>query len=904
MRWVSGIAGIFLLAGMLLSYLYEDEVKVYAIQHINTLLDTELQVSDIELSLLEKFPYASLHFSDVLIKDAFRDTTLPKDTLIYAKHLYLQFNLRDLFRDDYQVKRVSIEEGTLNLRIAEDGSDNYHFWKQKEDTTEGAFAFALQNVLLSDTRIRYLNRATRQDYAFTGGDLELTGDFTASAFTLTGKMHSRVDHFTAGNVYYLKDTEVDLDLKLNVDTREKRYHIADGSLFVKDLTFLMDGSIAIREDGTDCDLHISGNNLNMKKLISAVPQVYQNKIARYNCRGDLAFNAAIEGWATTTQTPSVTAEFSLTNGDITEKSTGIRLTRLSSEGTYRNSETKGGEKLRISRLQGHLGQGTISGTLDVKDLSDPTISTTLKGSLSLEEVYDFFQPDTFVAMGGKVEIEARFKGKPTHFKGFTSGDFKRCKARGTVRFNNARFRIKGRRNAFEKVNGTLVLRHNDAALKDLTVLIKDSDLKLNGTFKNFLAWLFLDRQMLELEAKVVSNHINLTELLGKDLPETGSSQERYELAFSPFLHGKVHTSIGALQFGKFSAENLRGVITYQHQVLKVENMHLETMEGRFSLNGSVDGTQSGSFTTRCKGILKHIDVQQMFYQLNHFGQTFLQAKHLKGRANATASLALVFDPQFHIDPSSVVSNIDLQIANGELVGLETFQHLADYMKKNAITRKLVQVDELEKQIRHIRFSALQNTIEISNRNVFIPKMHIASNAIDMNIAGKHSFDHEMDYRFDFLLDEVMVKKKPDESFGTIAREGPGMRLFLALKGTANNYKVSLDGEGMKEKFRSDMNREKKEIKSILKDEFGLFKNDTGLPSVPSNSKPAPEFIIEWETPENSATSDTSSTPMRKVEKEHPLRLGKKNKNPTLKKWLDKLGEDQQTTPDVQIEDDW
>ncbi len=78
------------------------------------------------MRLLQKFPYASLRFSNVVIPEA---VSADPDTLIFIEDLYLQIGLLDFLRKNYAVSEAEINRGFFNMKIFEDGSDNFRFWK-------------------------------------------------------------------------------------------------------------------------------------------------------------------------------------------------------------------------------------------------------------------------------------------------------------------------------------------------------------------------------------------------------------------------------------------------------------------------------------------------------------------------------------------------------------------------------------------------------------------------------------------------------------------------------------------------------------------------------------------------------------------------------------------------------
>src|SRR5436190_16398499 len=85
---------------VVLARVYETEVKVKLVGALNERLKTPVTVSDMDLTLIARFPMASIRMNDVLVKEVRSDDLAP-DTLLAADKLFLEFNLWDLFGGDY-----------------------------------------------------------------------------------------------------------------------------------------------------------------------------------------------------------------------------------------------------------------------------------------------------------------------------------------------------------------------------------------------------------------------------------------------------------------------------------------------------------------------------------------------------------------------------------------------------------------------------------------------------------------------------------------------------------------------------------------------------------------------------------------------------------------------------------
>jgi hypothetical protein len=178
------------------------------------------------------------------------------------------------------------------------------------------------------------------------------------------------------------------------------------------------------------------------------------------------------------------------------------------------------------------------------------------------------------------------------------------------------------------------------------------------------------------------------------------------------------------------------------------------------------------------------------------------------------------------------------LKEGRLVNFEPLSKLS----------KFISLEELS----DVKFSTLSNTFEIKNEQVIIPRMQITSSALDIFVSGNHGFDNVIDYHFQLTLSDLLSRKakkakKENEEFGEVMDDGLGRtQLFLSMVGPIDDPKISYDSKGAKEKMKSDVKQEKRVLKQLLKQEFGLFKKDSTLKESGPDKKKKPGVILEFD----------------------------------------------------------
>ncbi|HXU26552.1 MAG TPA: hypothetical protein VN698_04910, partial [Bacteroidia bacterium] len=83
--------------------------------------------------------------------------------------------------------------------------------------------------------------------------------------------------------------------------------------------------------------------------------------------------------------------------------------------------------------------------------------------------------------------------------------------------------------------------------------------------------------------------------------------------------------------------------------------------------------------------------------------------------------------------------------------------------------------------------------------------------------------------------------------------------------TVNNPIIKYDRKAMKQKIRQDLKDEKKSLKQLLHEEFGLFKKDTTLNKKQDTKKQDQNFKVDFN--QNSKTDKPNGKPKIKEEEE-------------------------------------
>jgi len=121
----------------ILSLIMQNKVAGLVLQSLNNNFSTKIETGSHRLSLIRKFPKASVELKNVLVHSSpdfdrgeFRG--INTDTLLTAKSASIDFRTIDMIRGAYTFTKITVRSGSLKLYTDSSGSSNYDISVIKE----------------------------------------------------------------------------------------------------------------------------------------------------------------------------------------------------------------------------------------------------------------------------------------------------------------------------------------------------------------------------------------------------------------------------------------------------------------------------------------------------------------------------------------------------------------------------------------------------------------------------------------------------------------------------------------------------------------------------------------------------------------------------------------------------
>ena len=819
--------------GVGIGKVYKEDIRNYIISEINEEIDVKVNVATAEFSVIKKFPFISVILTEVTALsgnefDRNQFIGMQTDTLFSASRIYLQFNLIDILRKDYRLRRVHAVNGSFSILVDREGRTNYRIFKQRTNSNkENNLTIGLDGVKLNSFSWQFLNIS--KDIYSEGAvkEIALKGKFSRNNFSLNTSASLFIENFNREGIEYASG--INLKTRLILSVNDSVYKIVRGDLSLNDLNFKTGGSFSTG-DNTILSLQIAGENLNIKSIVTVLP-IDMGSVKKYSPTGKADILAKISGEISSIKAPSIRAAFKFTEGKLFVPDLGSYLSGISLRGTYSNGSKQNAStsRLQLSEYSIKYGDNQLAGKLEVNNFINPFLAASVSGTIIAKDLSEFINIEGLKLVQGQINPSLNLNINLGSFKRINIGTISDKGINGLITFNEISGSIPGFEIPLYLLEGNISME-DQTWNPDFKILLGKNSFSASLSVNHFWDYYFHKSAIPEISGSIDAEYLSATDFLKKT---TSSEETDFQLPDSIFLN--LHCKADSFIYGKFLASEAETWFSYKPGLLSISSISMKTMKGTVSGGATLIADNQGQMLLRTSGLLKKLDINKLFYTFNNFGQDFIVANNLMGTASGTVNFSAQINPKLELVTKSVSAESDFVIENGELINFEPVNELSSF----------VELSELQ----HIKFSTLKNSVLIKDEKIYIPLMDINSSAFNLSISGTHGFDNYFEYKLRLNLNEILAgkvkkQKKVSDEFGVIEDDGTGRtNLYLSIVGTPDDFKIRYDKKETVNKIKSDLQEEKKLLKTILNEELGLFKKDS-LSNIKNNSE-TDKFIMDW-----------------------------------------------------------
>lgn len=805
-----------------IQYFKGDRIKQLLVTELNKHLAVEVSVGAVDISVLRSFPFASLILTNTSMKPP---KSLPEAPgLIHAESISFKFNLINLLTGKYTIRSIQIQNASLTIYEDEHGNNNFNIWKKESGSKNESVNFNIQRLTLTSSKIYYRNLKRNDDIVIAVNDLVLRGSMQQEQFLLRVTGDCFNERFLIGGENIISPASALFKSEVEINTRKEELDFQRASLTYSDIQIQFNGKYSYCSEPY-IDFSITSLNSKISRILTVVPETMSKEFKVYNPEGEITMSGSLKGSANELSTIKISALLELSKGRIDYTQKKISLTDLEAKGSFYYGGKHNSEVLNLKHFKGKVKTGKFSGNTTIRNFSNPAVNLEISIQTNLSEFSSFLENEYLSDFKGNLIADIKYNG--TYKKGTRLDK----QTTGQATFTDIGFDYNHM--PISNINGSVEFRDNKMYFDGLTCNVGSSDIKANGFIDNLNSYIFNEQKNVHASLNLFSDKLVLEDILGLVIKQ--KSTNKATGMFPPNLSFNAVMSVNSLTYKKLITQNISGNFNLSEEILRGTRISINALGGRITADGLINGRYGNKAQIVTKADFKGVDITQLFYQFNEFGQNSLVSSNLKGKADASVNFATSLFSDFSVNTESAEAIADIEIRNGELNNFEPLQALSRFLDA--------------KELKNIRFETLKNRIEISHKTVLIPSMQIKSSALDLAGYGTHTFGNDINYHVNMLLSDVIRAKQKNKKVSEQSVEDDGYgkpRLFLKLTGPIDNPLVQYDTRAVKNKIVDDFKNEKQVFKDVIQKEFGKKKSITKPETGTSTKKESTEFGIEWD----------------------------------------------------------
>ena len=789
----STIILLFIIGGLLVSIntYFADDIEKNIISKMQEKMEAPLILDDVEFSLYHNFPYASLKITNLLIIES---VGFNHDTLLFAKSAYIEISILDLINKIYDVQSIIVADAEINIKYND--LQNPNFLVLKKDTSN-ITPVSINKITLLNTKLKIQKMTPILDLNWFIERSIISINNQKYGFTTNGFSNKLV----VGVTDYMHTKKFNFNAKTQI--KKDTISILKSNLNIEDLFLRVQGNI---NQGNTLDLDVDIEKQKINQLIINLPENIQKLCSGFILQGEITLHSSLKGLINKENNPSLEMQYEVAEGEFKLQSAPFELSNMKITGSVTNGEYRNFSSTKIiaNLFEAKTNDGNINGEMTLTNLNNYFLDGQFKSSWNLTEVSGYFEKSPFIGLTGKLFASTNYTGNISFNSRFKKM-FLNANHTSDITLENITFNHTISPLNFTVKSMSCKLKNHTLIVDRCRSTISETDFNFNGKIINLIPYMLEDGNKIYVDGNIKSTYANLSELITLG---NNSKEEDKENIMPNWLDVNMDINIKNLSYKKFIASKVKGDITYKNKALYSKKIDANSLNGEIACDFILTEPISNNLKLKSSIQLKQINIRNSFDAFNNYGQKFITQEQLKGVGTAEIEFESHWQPNFLLDTKKLQITSHLIIEKGELIDFKPLEKLSSY----------VSIEELK----HVKFSTLENTINVENEIITIPKMEIKSSALSVFLSGEHSFNQEINYEITLLLSELLSSSFRSENtkiteFGEEKKDGEIFNtIYFKMTGNTESPKISLDKIRFMEDLKNNITKEKDIINTIIK----------------------------------------------------------------------------------------
>ena len=463
-------------------------------------------------------------------------------------------------------------------------------------------------------------------------------------------------------------------------------------------------------------------------------------IQNLTLKGNLLVNVQASGIYNQSQLPVIQAKAKLSQGYIQSSTYPQALENINFSASLENKTGQYEDmKIAIEEAEMIFDQEQLLAKAYFEDLTNLEYDLAIQGNLNLDKLTQIY-PIHKTTLRGKVQGNIQTKGK---LSDLNQQHYDLLPTSGQIQIQDFFFQ-----NTDNLPQGLQITQARGTftpqkiILEECRGFLGNSDLQLNGSISNYLAYAFQSKKILG------DLNLNSKNLIIKNLNQNQNTSKAKSgvIKIPQNIDFNLNTQITKVTLPKIEIHHLKGNLRLRDGKLWMQNTHCQILEGDVNLSGFYDPYDLVNPIYQLTLQVEHLSITEAHHSL--VDKKHNLGKNIQGNLSSTVKISghLGQDMKLLYD-KSMQGDIQIKIPKIRIKRLNLVQGVNKFIK-------LDNMDEFV--IEHVLVNA-----NIKEGRVFYEPIDFLVNGIAMQLEGQNSLQGILDFKLNMLI--------PKKKIGAIAK---------------------------------------------------------------------------------------------------------------------------------------
>ena len=810
---ISGITLVVVLALLIIiPIFFKDKVLKAVTEIAKEYVDADVNIGDLDLSLISNFPGATVTLKDVSVvgHGEFQGVTLAS-----FDKFSTTVNVKSLFGGKIRVKSVLLDNPKANIIVTSAGKPNYDIAisdstaveeeTPEEDTASSQFELVLKKLKVNNLNVTYTDSVTDVHAYIDSLNFSLSGDLSDKETILSALLDIAKLNVRLGPIIYINDAVVNMKSDLDADLEKMKFVFKENVFKINELALGLDGYIAVPDTNIRMDLKFGTKSTDFLSVLSMIPAEYAKDLEGVKTAGKFNFEGGAKGNFNAVSFPEFWVDFNVDNArfqypDLPKSAENINVNAFIKCPGNLDSINVNVEKFHVE-----LGNNPVDASVQVQTSKDDiSLAGNVNVNLDLDIVNQVVPLDD-MTIKGLVKAILDFKG---NLSDINNEQYDRFQAQGDILMTDFHT-VMTDLPPIDIHKAHLIISPEKGTLETFSMNLGKSDFALSGKLDNIFQYVFAD-STLKANFTYKSDLLDVNDIYSYDhsVPEAETAAPTTEEAATEApeipknIDFQLNASIGKILYDSLVIEDLAGKIGLKNGVASLNNLNLRMLGGKAFVNGVYDDSNVKRPKADLQLDLSEIDIQTTAKTFNTVEKLAPIATSCHG--NMTAKLNFKTELDNYLNP-------DLKTVNGDGRLVTSSVGIKDSKVFNLIGTAAKNESLKNPTIKNVNLG-----FRIKDGNVEIDSTAINLAGQDADFSGKIGLDQSLDMKVGMALSGTVANSLLSNAIGS---DKAGLVKVIAnIGGTVEDPKLKGFSTSATDALKDVVEEKIQEVKDKVSDE--------------------------------------------------------------------------------------